>query len=93
MATSAYVRVGVSGGVSVPVLVDLDWGSRRMPDEAAARGVGGLIGLRWTRWAEDLIEAEVEIGRTVLLTEGAGTGSVGDRGIWVTRALQSIVIV
>jgi len=35
-----------------------------LPGEAAARDVGGLTGLGWTRWAEDLIEAEVEIPRT-----------------------------
>ena len=33
--------------------------------------MGGLIGLGWTRWTEDLIEVEVETGWTVLFTGGS----------------------
>jgi len=44
------------------------------PEEAVARDVGGPTGLGWIRWAEDLIEAEVEAGRTVILTDGSALG-------------------
>jgi len=37
--------------------------------------VGGPTGFGWTRWTEDLIEVEVETGRTVLFT---GVSVLGD---------------
>jgi len=41
-------------------------GEGASPKEAAARDTGGPTDLGWTRWAEDLVEAEVEAGRTVM---------------------------
>ena len=61
------------GSVKTPRRAPLLWTkvAGTSPEETAARDVEGPTGLGWIRWAENLIEAGVEAGQTVIFTDGS----------------------